>query len=119
MSECKYLKVTIGDNDFTGVARIIGQSLIDVFKSAHNQPTEDDLPQIRSYITSLWWSLYNLEDFYRWKGTSIDFSECNIYYFERSLKLEIVNYEDIPDWDNGESFYVPLSGSDYESTIVR
>ena len=118
MSDCPYLKITIGDNDFTGVAMLLGQTLIDTFTQAGKYPTEKDLPQIKGYIAKLWWSLFNLENFYEYK-TITDYSEVNIEYFEKNLELKIVSYLDIPDWDNGESFYVPLSGNFYETTIVR
>ena len=38
MSDCPYLKITIGDNDFTGVAMLLGQTLIDTFTQAGKYP---------------------------------------------------------------------------------
>lgn len=41
-----------------------------------------------------------------WNKNSVGFKETIEKYFEPTLKF--VDYLDIPDWDNGESIYIPM-----------
>ena len=66
-----------------------------------------DLEVIKPYIAKLWWSIDSLSHHFRWKNTHVDQSPTRVEYFE-DVDLSIVDYTEIPDWDNAESIYIPL-----------
>ena len=100
--EDKYLRITIHDNDFSLSLRWIGELLYEIFWAEDNYPTEDKLPVLKEYVKRLWHSTYMIQDCMRW------FPAGNVDegYFEPDL--EFVDFADIPDWDNGESIYIPM-----------
>ena len=116
MKNAKYLKITIHDNDFTSYYHILGKTLYDIFKYNGKYPDKEDLPKIKNYIDNLWWTIDSLNGFYSWKDTSIKWSENPIKYF--NVDLDIVEYTNIPDWDNAESIYIPLFDESNEILLV-
>lgn len=50
----------------------------------------------------IWYGIHNIECNLSWS----EYRETRLDYFE--CELEIVDYLDIPDWDNYESVYVPM-----------
>ena len=106
-----YLKVTIHDNDFKYDVEFVANMLNAIFQffDAAKKSIIDNLFQLQNCIKELLYqthSIMNLVDRYN-SGISVP-----IDYFEP--KLEVVTYNDIPDWDNGESVYVPL----FEGSII-
>ena len=100
--EGKYLRITIHDNDFRLSLEWIGELLYEIFWTEDNYPTEERLPMLKEYIKHLWHSTYVIHDFMRWYPAG----NVNEDYFKPYL--EFVDFADIPDWDNGESIYIPM-----------
>lgn len=69
-------------------------------------PEEDELPLLKKYIKSLWFSIHNIDDILCWNKNLIGFKETIEKYFEPTLKF--MDYFDIPEWDNNESIYIPM-----------
>lgn len=103
--ECKYLRVTIHDNDFSHSLKMIGELLYELFWFEGNYPTEEQFPMLKEYIKHLWYGANATQDLIRlihWEKPT----NCHIDCFEPHL--EFVDYSDIPDWDNSESIYIPM-----------
>ena len=97
-----YLHITISDNDFWESQELLGNIIQQIFQTTNHYPTGDDLSEIKRTIATMWHSIAVLF----WFKT-----ECItplIDYFERRLMVDIVDYFDIPEWDNAESLYIPL-----------
>lgn len=94
------------DNDFTGSLIIIADILYKIFIGEGRFPEEDELPILKKYIQSLWFSLHNISSIMRWNKNSVSFKETVEKHFEPTL--EFVDYLKIPDWDNDESVYIPM-----------
>lgn len=102
----KYLRITIHDNDFTTSLEHVANTLSKIFKSEGRYPEEDELPLLKKYVKSLWFSVDNIQSIMRWNKNSVGFSENPEGIFEPVL--EFVDYEDIPDWDDNSSVYIPM-----------
>lgn len=102
----RYLRITIHDNDFTNSLEYVANTLNAVFKSEGRYPEEDELPLLKKYVQSLWFSIDNISDILRWNKTSVKFKENSEKIYEPELKF--VDYLDIPEWDNYESVYIPM-----------
>ena len=102
--DAKYLRVTIHDNDFMCFAESLMESIQYMFKFFNFYPkTEEDLNRLKPAIANLWNSFYMLDTACRQMNV-----ENRLDMFEKILDLEIVDFNDIPDWDNYESMYIPL-----------
>ena len=98
----KYLKITICDNDFWHSLSLVGDLLQELFWFMDRYPTEDQLEFLKVYIKHIWFGTNGVEKIVGWgNGSPIDIS-----YFEPDLK--IVDFADIPEWDNDESIYIPM-----------
>lgn len=102
----KYLRITMHDNDFTGSLIQLANILYEIFISEGRFPEEDELPILKKYIQSLWFSLHNINSIMRWNKNSVGFDETLEKHFEPTLKF--VDYLDIPDWCNDEDVYIPM-----------
>lgn len=101
-TNAKYLRVTVHDNDFRVSLMLIGELIYTTFCIHGEYPTEEELPILKESIKHLWYGAHMTEVSVRWsKETS-----ATLGWFEPHL--EFVDYLDIPDWDNGESIYIPL-----------
>ena len=102
-TNAKYLRVTMHDNDFTSSLQHIGYLLQQIFEFEGRYPTQEDFPVLSEMINHLWYATNNistklrLDDCYR--ESKFDYFDCH---------LELVDYLDIPDWDNYESIYIPM-----------
>lgn len=107
-SKCnnRYLKITIHDNDFTTSLEYIANTLNEIFQNVGRYPEEDELPLLKEYVQSLWFSVDNIWGIMRWNKNSVGFSENPEGIF--NPVLEFVDYEDIPDWDDNSSVYIPM-----------
>ena len=102
----KYLRITMHDNDFSGSLELLVDMLYKIFIGEGRFPEEDEFPLFEKYIQPLWFSLDNISHIIRWNKGSVGFKESAEGYFEPTL--EFVDYLNIPDWDNGESIYIPM-----------
>lgn len=102
----KYLRVTMHDNDFSHSLIQLANMLYEIFESEARFPEEDEFPLLKKYIQALWFSLDNLNCVMRWNKNSVGFTETAEKDFIPTL--EFVDYLNIPDWDNGESIYIPM-----------
>ena len=109
-----FLKITIHDNDFVNYYLLLGHVLHHLY--CRSNPTKDDLTFMKPYIARLWWSIHNLADIENSKIINTDFGPTDYEYFEKHLNLDIVDYTDIPNWDNSEDIYISLLQND--STIL-
>ena len=107
-----YLRITLHDNDFTSYWQELGEAIQSIIRFECNDFFDKtveslDLEVIKPYIAKLWWSIDSLSNHFRWKNTHVDQTPTRVEYFE-DVDLSIVDYTDIPDWDNAESIYIPL-----------
>lgn len=102
----KYLRITMHDNDFWQSLALLADILYEIFNDEGRFPEEDELPVLKKYIQSLWFSLHNLYSAMCWNKKSVGFTEMTEKHFEPTL--EFVDYFDIPDCDNDESVYIPM-----------
>lgn len=102
--QAKYLSISIHDNDFMNYAESLMESINFMFKFFHFYPKdEQDLERLKSGIAHMWTS-YDLID----KACQGTFGENRLDMFMKNLDLKIVDFTDIPDWDNYETMYIPL-----------
>ena len=97
----EYLKITIHDNDFTGTYKIIGKTLLSMFRYYNYYPTKNNVDQLKYAIRDLWFSIYQI-------SRSIDnqLPAVSRDYFVPDV--EIVDYLDMPKCSNAEDIYIPL-----------
>ena len=118
MSNARYLNITIHDNDFGIELEFVAEllkSLIDFFSCYESYDIEDkDLPYLKSGINYLLYGVYKIYDYFRAHNNQENTTNVSFDYFEPDLK--IVDYLDIPEWDNGKSVFIPLFKGDI---IVR
>ena len=102
-TNAKYLRITMHDNDFTCSLEHIGYLLQRTFEFENRYPTQEDFPVLSEMINHLWYAVHNISTKLRWadfyRESKFDIFNCH---------LEFVDYLDIPDWDNGESIYIPM-----------
>ena len=101
-TDAKYLRITIHDNDFRTSLEAIGELLYESFQFEGNYPTEAQFSMLKECIKYLWFGANMTKDLMRWG----EITDVDIDYF--NPRLEFVDYLDIPDWDNGESIYIPM-----------
>lgn len=102
--DAKYLRVTIHDNDYMCLAESIMESIQYMFRFFVFYPTtEEDLNRLKPAIANLWNGFYMVDKVCR--QTKAD---NRLDMFMELLDLEIVDFTDIPKWDNYESMYIPL-----------
>lgn len=106
----KYLRITLHDNDFTSYYQILGETLLKVFQSEKTYPTEEDLSEMETLVSHLWYSIHNIKSLMRWKGTPIQYKETSMDCFYPDIS--IVDESDIPDSENFEAIYVPMFDGD-------
>lgn len=109
-----YLCITLRDNDFTAYSYILGeyiQKIIYWYKNESSESLSDEqLEKLRPYIARMWWSIHNMENVIYSNNTR----ETAYDVFERNLELSVVDYTDIPEWDNYENIYIPLFDNELE-----
>lgn len=102
--QAKYLSISIHDNDFMNYAENIMESIAFMFKFFDFYPKdEQDLERLKSGIAHMWNSYYLIDNACR--GTSV---VNRLDMFMKNIDLKIVDFTDIPDWDNYETMYIPL-----------
>jgi len=108
-----YLVIRIGDNDFTSFAESVANALTAMFYNYDYPKNDEDLEMLKEPIARLWASLTILNDVMKkvedrkWPATPNNFDHIFEYMKER-LSLRIVDFSELPDWDNYESICIPL-----------
>ncbi len=102
----KYLRITMYDNDFSQSLEQLSRMLYEMFLFEGRFPEEDELQLLEKYIQPLWFSIHNISKIMRWNKNGVRFMQTSEILFTPTL--EFVDYLDIPDWDNGESVYIPM-----------
>lgn len=100
------MRITIHDNDFSGSLHQLANVLYEIFRYEERFPEENELSLLEKYIEPLWFSLHNIGNIMSWNKNSVCFTESPMSLF--IPHIEFVDYLDIPDWDNGESVYIPM-----------
>ena len=119
-----YLRVTIHDNDFTSYWEELGNAILGIIKFECDDfekktVEEADLLTIRPYIANIWYGIDALSHHFRWKPNNQQTDRDRKAWFDNGLELSIVDYLDIPDWDNSESIYIPLYAGGDNEIILR
>lgn len=99
---CKYLVITLYDNDYTGYGRELGNLIHNCLRIAVcDDWTKIDDTYIESrlsYISHLWHSIHQLTF-----GTIQEYDP-----FAWCITFRIVEYSEIPEWNNHQDVYIPL-----------
>ena len=108
-----YLVIRIGDNDFTSFAESVAGALMAMFYSYAYPKDDEDLEMLKEPIARLWASVSILNDVmkkvedHQWPATQRDFAHT-FEYIKGRLSLRIVDFPELPSWDNYESICIPL-----------
>jgi hypothetical protein len=108
-----YLVIRIGDNDFTSFAESVANALMAMFYLYDYPKDDEDLEMLKEPIARMWASMTIINDVMKkvedrkWTGTPNNFESIFKYMTER-LSLRIVDFSELPDWDNYESICIPL-----------
>lgn len=92
----EYLKITLIDNDFTSYIEDLCQNLSNIM--SYELLDFNDLEILNNYCTKYLKNVYKISCSYRKQIAT----EEHINAIFSGLILEIVNDNDIPDWDNNE-----------------
>ena len=105
-----YLKLSIHDNDYWYIIERVSESLSEIFYFLDITPNilKNKLPQLKIYIQDMLYTTYTM--CFLLEGRDKDEELTSRDYFEPDL--EIVDYLDIPNWDNGENAFIPLFDAD-------
>lgn len=114
-SDARYLSITLRDNDFTSSLMCVANMLYKEFRYHLENITEDDLPELEKYIQHIWYATHNICGILHYTCRS---KESVMLLFE-GVKCEIINFLDIPEWDNAETVYIPLFECDGAEIILR
>ena len=109
MSNAKYLKVTLHDNDFTSIIEFSSMLLYELIvffdEYASYDISDKNLSQLKDDLHHLLYTTYKIYNY-------LHHRECNTKFDYFKPDLEIVDYLDIPEWDNNESVFIPLFDGD-------
>lgn len=104
------------DNDYTAYWYILAHAVRELCLTTYQTNIEEsDLKDLEIYVQHLWYSLYNFQhriDYY--KRINRDKAPEDIEPYQESpldnfgVFLEIVDFRDIPSWNNEEDIYVAL-----------
>lgn len=101
-----YLKLSIHDNDFRNEIELVANTLYSIFYffDTTSDDIVDNLPQIKNCVKEILYEIHRIFNLL-WHGSPVAKD-----YFDPDLS--VVDYTDIPEWDNGESAFVPLFEGD-------
>lgn len=97
-----YLRVTIHDRDYSLSLESVCRYLYDFFKTFERYPTEKDFDNLKNIIKHLWFATNKAMNF------GLEKTDCTPDIKVFNPGLEFVSCDNIPDWDNGESVYIPM-----------
>jgi hypothetical protein len=110
----KFLKIGIGDNDYSNSLRIVCENLNEIIARSYSRTDFSNLSGNQwdifcSYIKTFFFNVvalgWALED--RHNGLFQFANECN-----NRFKIEICNYDEIPSFDNCDYYYIQITGKD-------
>ena len=115
MSNAKYLRITMHDNDYTKYIEYVADLLKNIFekecfyfKYEICSISEDDFPVLKEMIKHELYAVNNI--IHILSKRNFEYRESPLSNFE--CDLEFVDYLDIPDGDNYQSVYIPLFGGE-------
>lgn len=116
LNEYRFLRLTIGDNDFMHDSTMFMGNLIrDIFISNEvdlNDIDLEELEDLSEIIEKIWINIIQLDRF-------LDKNTDSVYYGNHYFRpsLSIVTYDEIDneDWENGEVMYIPIN---FEGEVV-
>lgn len=116
----RYLRITIHDRDYMYAAEYMGMILKTIICENNDAPRgirliDDDLPVIKKYIKTLWYSLYHIDSYLDGKHFNEGLIKTKMDYFEP--ELSIVEKSEITS-DNGEILYVPIDSENDEIKVL-
>ena len=115
-----YLVIRIGDNDFTSFAESVANALTAMFYTYDYPKDNEDLEMLKEPIARMWASVSILNDVMKkvedpqWPRTHFQCQRTNedfdriFEYMKGRLSLRIVDFSELPSWDNYESICIPL-----------
>lgn len=104
----KYFHIGFHDNDFRSEFEYVAENLYVMFQMEDCYPTEDDFYALKYIISRMAYSFYLSTNLLRWREFEVT-AEGEKHYLEYfTPSLDFVEFEDIPDWDNSESAYIPM-----------
>ncbi len=112
--EAKDLMITILDNDFTSNYDIIGKAIMQSLRSYCIDDQDvinvDDahLETIKQYVARIWWSIDNLVRVSENVMRGSEYPAIDYSNYIDSLKIGVVEYKDIPEFENSSRIYIPL-----------
>lgn len=120
-TEKKYLRISIGDNDFTS-NRELFDMILKLFQHAGRSITEADVPAIRKFVLEVWPKFLQLDWQVDWPNEKIQphLTEQNIgEYIAEHLHVEIVGEDRFPDFDNYEDILIPITAEEKDYVFVK
>lgn len=113
LNECRFLRLTIGDNDFMHDATVFMGNLIrDIFISNEVDVNDIDLEELSEIIEKIWINTIQLDRFLDKNTGSVYYGN---HYFRPSLSIVTYDEMDNEDWENGEVMYIPIN---FEGEVV-
>lgn len=100
-----YLHITISDNGFMTYPWALEAAIKELFERV-KYPKKEELESLREPIANLWTGLHLL-----WEALNhyrIDYFINLRFFIKERMKLNIVDFSEIPDDDNHESIFIPL-----------
>lgn len=116
MSERRYLHITISDRDFWYQMESVCNLLYDIFYYHSYYPNEEDLPILKEHMKHLLYESYCVEKLMD-KECGARRPNVGVEYF--NPRMEFMLSSDIPDWDNGESYYIPMFDDECGKVICK
>ena len=113
LNECRFLRLTIGDNDFMHDPTVFMGNLIrDIFISNEVDINNIDLEELSEIIERIWIKTIQLDRFLDKNTSSVYYGN---HYFRPSLSIVTYDEMDNEDWENGEVMYIPIN---FEGEVV-
>ena len=117
----KYLRISIGDNDFTPDLELFDM-ILKMFQNAERPIREEDVPAIKKFVLEVWPKFLQLEHQVNWPHRPLQphqTEENTSKYIAQHLRVEIVGEDRFDDFDNSEDILIPLSAEEEEYVFVR
>lgn len=112
----QYLRITLHDNDFTSYweALVVSiESIVNDFHTVYVGENFDwDMDRLAAAIQYLWYAMDEMDYACDSPARRACFANQRRHTVD-SFKpdISIVDYKDIPDWENSEVIYIPLPGN--------
>ena len=105
-----YMRVTIHDNDFSDCLEATCERLHAAFHYEYSVPHDEtsiDIEGLKYFVAKMMAANHILHNIMTYKDPySLEIEKSHINYFLERLQIEFV--DEMLDWDNRESCYIPL-----------